>query len=62
MGIVLETHFRFGFPNGCGVGDSLIEAHPIITAPSARAKVKGCKLTNANRKKPLYIKLLTVQI
>jgi hypothetical protein len=23
IGIVLETHFRFGFPNGSPIGDSL---------------------------------------
>ena len=25
IGIVLETHFGFGFPNGSPIGDSLME-------------------------------------
>ena len=25
IGIVLETHFEFGFPNGSPIGDSLTE-------------------------------------
>jgi len=43
IGIVLETHFEFGFPNGSPIGDSLRHMK-LCTSPGKKvvAFLKGC--------------------